>query len=178
MVKSQTAPKDEVLIRAETVADWDAVRELNVSAFDSPTEAKLVDLLRDKAPSYISLVAELDRNVVGHILFTPVTLSGFESAHIAGLAPMAVLPDFQRRGIGTALVRRGLEQCRQDGYGAVVVLGHPDYYPRFGFRPASEYGIKSEYDVPSEAFMLVELQEQYLAEMRGTVRYHAAFGEV
>lgn len=92
-----------------------------------------------------------------------------------GLAPMAVLPSHQRRGIGSALVRAGLQHCRQLGIGAVAVLGHPDYYPRFGFRPSTRFGISSEYDAPAEAFMVLELQEGYLAGRSGVIRFHPAF---
>lgn len=97
---------------------------------------------------------------------------------ILGLAPMAVAPSHQRQGIGSALVRAGLERCRALGSGAVVVLGHPAYYPRFGFSPSVHFGIRSEYEVPEEAFMVLELQPGFLRGISGTVQYHAAFAKV
>ncbi len=95
-----------------------------------------------------------------------------------GLAPMAVAPEHQRKGIGSALVRAGLEQCKQLGFAAVVVLGHPEYYPRFGFSPSSRFGINSEYEVPEEVFMAMELQPGALSGKTGRVKYHAAFSNV
>jgi putative acetyltransferase len=118
------------------------------------------------------LVAEEDREIVGHIMFSPVSLSGH-----ADLPPMAVVPSRQRQGIGTALVREGIEQCRANGDDAVIVLGHAEYYPRFGFLPASGWGILSEYDVPDEVFMALELVEGCLAGRSGTIRYHRAFAD-
>lgn len=117
-------------------------------------------------------------SIVGHILFSPVTLSGHAELKIMGLAPMAVQPAEQRRGIGSALVRAGLERCRQRGCGAVVVLGHPEYYPRFDFLPASRFDIGCEYEVPDEVFMALEVEPGFLRGKSGTIRYHAAFANV
>jgi putative acetyltransferase len=167
-----------MLIRAENGEDRVGVRTLNASAFDTTAEADLVDALRAQVTPYISLVAEDDDRVVGHIMFTPVALSGHPDLKIMGLAPMAVSTQYRRKGTGSALVRVGLEQCRLLGFGAVVVLGHPKYYPRFGFSPAARFGIDCEYRVPEEAFMLVELQSGYLLGASGTVRYHAAFSDL
>lgn len=169
---------DLVLVRAEEEKDWAAVHELNVSAFERPAEADLVDTLRQRAQPVVSLVAEDGGAVVGHIMFSPVSLSSHPGLKIMGLAPMAVAPKHQRRGIGTALVRAGLERCKQFGFGAVVVLGHPEYYPRFGFSPSSRFGIGCEYEVPEEAFMVVELQPGFLRGASGTVKYHAGFNNV
>jgi putative acetyltransferase len=116
--------------------------------------------------------------IVGHIMFSPVSLSGHPGLKIMGLAPMAVAPEQQRKGIGSALVRAGLERCKQLGFGAVVVLGHPRYYPRFGFSPSTRFGIKCEYEVPEEVFMVQELQPGYLRSVSGTIKYHAAFSNV
>jgi len=167
-----------VLIRAEQEKDWAAVHALNASAFETSAEAKLVDALRESVELLVSLVAEDDKTIVGHILFSPVSLSGYPELRIIGLAPMAVAPERQREGIGSALVRAGLEQCRRLGFGAVVVLGHPEYYPRFGFAPSSRFGIGCEYEVPEEAFMVMELQPGYLSGISGIIRYHASFREV
>ena len=145
------------------------------AAFDTGSEADLVDRLRERANPFISLVADDGGSIVGHILFTPVTLSGHANLRLLGLAPMAVVPSAQRRGIGSALVCAGLERCRKEGAAAVVVLGHPAYYPRFGFSAASGFGIRSEYDVPDEAFMALELEAGSLRGRTGTIRYHDAF---
>ena len=111
-------------------------------------------------------------------MFSPVSLTGHPGAKIMGLAPMAVAPDHQRKGIGSTLVRAGLERCQQLGFGAVVVLGHSEYYPRFGFSPSSRFGMGCEYDVPEEVFMVMELQPGYLRGRSGTIKYHAAFSNV
>lgn len=166
-----------MLIRAEEQNDRDAVRAVNISAFETSTEADLVDALRKQAHPTVSLVAVDDKTVIGHILFSPVTLSGRPDLPIMGLAPMAVRPEHQRRGIGSALVRAGLEQCKLLGFGAVIVLGHPTYYPRFGFVPSTRFGIGCEYDVPEEVFMILELQPGFLQSASGTIRYHPAFNE-
>jgi putative acetyltransferase len=108
-------------------------------------------------------------------MFSPVSLSGNPALRIMGLAPMAVAPAHQRQGIGSALVRAGLERCRQLGFGAVVVLGHPAYYPRFGFSSSARFGLGCEYDVPEDVFMVLELQAGILRGASGTVLYHAAF---
>ena len=164
-------------IRAEIRDDVPLVHELNALAFPTEAEADLVDALRDNAQPAVSLVAEQDNTIVGHIMFTPVELCGNSSLKIMGLAPMAVSPDQQKRGIGSQLVREGLDRCRDIGAGAVVVLGHPSYYPRFGFAPASARNIACEYDAPDEAFMMLELTAGYLSDAEGTIRYHDAFGE-
>lgn len=164
-----------MLIRAEEARDRDAVRAVNLAAFETPAEADLVDALREQAEPVISLVAEDHGQVVGHILFSPVTLSGHPDLRIMGLGPMAVAPGHQRSGIGSALARAGIELCSRLGSGAVVVLGHPHYYPRFGFMPSTRFGIRSEYDVPEDVFMILELQPGYLLGASGTVRYHTAF---
>jgi len=115
---------------------------------------------------------------VGHILFSPVLLSGFPDLKIMGLGPLAVAPKFQCKGIGSALTETGLELCKQLGYGAIIVLGHPGYYPRFGFRPSVLYDITCEYDVPEDVFMVVELQPGYLEGLSGVIKYHPAFKNV
>jgi putative acetyltransferase len=164
-----------VLIRAEQPGDGEAVRAVNLAAFETQAEADLVDALRGQAQPLVSLVAERGGAAVGHILFAPVTLDGRPDLRIMGLAPMAVIPERQGEGIGSALVRAGLEICARMGFGAVVVLGHPTYYPRFGFAPSTRFGIRSEYDVPEDVFMALELAPGYLLGASGTVRYHTAF---
>jgi len=166
------------LIRVEEKNDCAAVHTLNSSAFETSAEANLVDALRKEAEPIISLVAEEDNKIVGHIMFSPVTLSGNPDVNIMGLAPMAVNPKYQRKGIGSALVNAGLEQCKEVGFNAVVVLGHPGYYPRFGFKPSSQFDIECEYDVPEGVFMVMELLPGYLHGMSGIIRYHEAFSNV
>jgi putative acetyltransferase len=164
------------VIRVELEGDRQGVRQVNEAAFGQPAEADLVDALRSAGAAEVSLVAEADGQIVGHILFSPVGIDGVqESLKIAGLAPMAVLPAYQRRGIGSFLVKQGLEDCRTAGVQAVVVLGHPDYYPRFGFRRASTFGLRCEFDAPDEAFMALELTPNVLSGNGGEIRYHPAF---
>jgi len=166
---------DAVVVRSERSADIAAVHAVNRAAFETSTEAYLVDAVRQQANPIVSLVADDGGSIVGHILFSPVTLTGHEHVKIMGLAPMAVLPTHQRRGIGSALVRAGLVGCTQLGYAAVIVLGHSEYYPRFGFVPASRFGIGCEYDVPDEFFLALELEPAVLVGKSGTIRYHPAF---
>src|SRR5262245_47572397 len=153
---------NHMLIRDERTDDRAVVHAVNQAAFETSVEASLVDALREQASPVVSLVAEEDGAVVGHILFSPVSLSGHPGLKIMGLAPMAVLPEQQRKGIGSALVKDGLLRCKQLGFGAVVVLGHPEYYPRFGFLPGKRFGIESEYPVPEEVFMVLELDPGFL----------------
>jgi putative acetyltransferase len=137
-----------------------------------------VDALREQARPVVSLVAEAADAVVGHIMFSPVSLAGHPNRKIMALAPMAVAPGYQRQGIGSALVRAGLDRCRQLGAGAIVVLGHPEYYPRFGFSTASQFGLRCAYNAPEEAFMVLELQPRYLANTFGLIQYHVIFSNV
>jgi putative acetyltransferase len=164
-------------IRIERPSDAAGIHETNEQAFGSSFEAQLVDALRDSA-DYLSLVATIDGRVVGHILFTPVTIEPPVPRRIAGLAPMAVRPEHQRAGIGSQLIRGGLEECRRHGYSAVVVLGHPEYYPRFGFVPAHTFGLTCEFPSPPEAFMAIELESGALGGISGLVRYLPQFTEI
>lgn len=171
--------KEKRNIRFENSEDRNGIRHINIEAFDTDAEANLIDALRKSDIPIISLVAEENGQLVGHILFSPVTLDGNKpNISIAGLGPMAVLPDWQNQGIGSRLVEEGLKQCKRSGYEVVVVLGHPNYYPRFGFSPSVNYGIKSEYDVPAEAFMVKEIHAGALDGCSGTVIYHQAFKDV
>jgi len=163
-------------VRAETPEDEVHVRAVNAAAFPTDAEARLVDVLRGNAEPQISLVAEHEAGVVGHILFTPVEIRSPSGTSMAlGLAPMAVLPAHQRRGIGSALVRTGLEACREAGELVVIVLGHPEFYPRFGFCPAWDSGLYFETPGPMPAFMVCELVPDALGGRTGQVRYHDAF---
>jgi putative acetyltransferase len=166
------------IIRPERPDDIPGIRDVNRTAFDTAAEAALVDALRQQASPLVSIVATEADTVVGHIFFSPVTLLSHPEEPIMGLAPMAVLPARQRLGIGSMLVRTGLDECRRLGFEAVVVLGHADYYPRFGFVPASSFGLVSEYDVPDDVFMALELEPGALNHKAGTIRYHPAFAGV
>lgn len=163
-------------IREEQPSDVESIWKINLDAFETDVEANLVNALRGSGCTYVSLVAELKNQVVGYILFTPVELVGNGGKlRIMGLAPMAVLSQYQHKGIGSKLVKVGLEYCKSMGYEAVVVLGHPGYYPKFGFAPCCEYGIKSEYDVPDDTFMIMELAAGSLKGHRGIIKYHEVF---
>jgi putative acetyltransferase len=168
-----------IVIRAETADDREAVRRINEIAFGQPAEADLVDLLRERCADAISLVAvDADNGdgIVGHILFTPVVVDGAPRVVGMGLALMAVLPDRQRCGIGSRLVRRGLELLRERSCPFVVVVGHPEYYPRFGFTRASTHRIASQWEgVPDEAFMVLILDEAAMAAVSGVARYREEF---
>jgi putative acetyltransferase len=165
-------------IHEETDADHGAIFAVHQAAFGGDGEAKLVDALRAAAVPVISLVAFGQGEVVGHICFSPMTFSMEQPKLIMGLAPVGVLPGRQRRGIGSALVTAGLDECRKLGVEAVFVLGHAEYYPKFGFVPASRFGIGTEYDVPDDHFMGIELVSGALAGIAGKVKYHSAFAEL
>ena len=166
-----------IIIREERPGDVENIRAVNLAAFETATEADLVQALRERATPLISLVADDDGTIIGHILFSPVTLASETDLALMGLAPMAVVPARQRQGVGTRLIGEGLDRCRTIDTAAVVVLGHPHYYGRFGFTPASRLSLRSEYDVPEEAFMVRELHQGALGGRSGIIRYHPVFSE-
>ena len=164
-------------IRSEHPGDVTAIRVVNERAFGSPGEAELVEKLRSANKAVVSLVAQRGDQVVGHILFSPITVANAPgSFRGVGLAPMSVLPEFQDSGIGSRLVREGLVACRQAGYDIVVVLGHINYYPRFGFARAKDYGLDNEYDA-ADAFMVLELNGGALKRVSGLVKFAPEFQE-
>jgi putative acetyltransferase len=162
-----------LVVREEKREDWAGVYGVNEAAFGRPDEAELVERLREGGGIVLSLVGVLDGRIVGHVLFSPVVLEmeGGKMAEGVGLGPVAVLPDFQGKGFGSRLIRAGIERCRDMGQGFLVVLGHSEYYPRFGFRPSVEFGIRSEWEVPDEAFMVMELEEGALDDKSGLIKY-------
>jgi putative acetyltransferase len=167
-----------ITVRPETPGDYAAVYEVNRLAFGKDNEARLVDTIRS-SPEHIpelSLVAEMDGRVVGHILFSLIHIRAFiRLVPALALAPLAVHPDFQKQGIGSALVRHGLDACRNLGHKIVIVLGHPGFYPRFGFVPAIPRDILPPFDAPVEAFMVCELVPDACKHLHGVVRYPAVF---
>jgi putative acetyltransferase len=166
-----------LLIRTEQPRDIGAVFEVHARAFPQLGEAKLVDALRAAGAATISLVAERDERVVGHILFSPVRVEGEGGSFVAlGLAPMAVDPSCQREEIGSALVRAGLDACRDAGHTIVFVLGHPAYYPRFGFEAAAPRGLHYEGGAGyAPAFFVAELAAGSLAGRGGVVHFRPEF---
>jgi putative acetyltransferase len=164
-------------IRPEQTNDAAAIRAVHCAAFATDAEARLVDRLRIGGQARLSLVAETAGGVVGHILFSPVSVVGTSAICWGlGLAPLAVLPAHQHRGVGSALTREGLAACRREGCAFVVVLGDPSYYPRFGFHRASAAGLRNEYG-KDEAFMVLELQPGSLPLGGGLVKYGPEFAE-
>ena len=168
-----------IVVRHEQPEDASRIREVNELAFGQPAEADLVERLRQTGTDSVSLVAE-DNAVVGHILFTSVVVESAGQRVLGmGLAPMAVLPDRQRQGIGSQLVRRGLDILRARGCPFVVVVGHPEFYPRFGFEPASIHGLACQWEgVPDAAFMVLVLDEHAMAGVSGVAKYKDEFHEV
>jgi putative acetyltransferase len=163
-------------IRPETASDYAAIADLLAQAFGQTDEAILVDRIR-RSPEYLpqlTLVAEVDGAIGGHILVSQVRLVGENSRPILALAPLAVRPSHQRQGIGKALVKAALDIASTRPEPLVVVLGHPDYYPRFGFQPASQYGIQAPFAVPDEAFMVRWLKPVSDRD-QGIVQYPEAF---
>ncbi|SDW54264.1 GNAT family N-acetyltransferase [Paenibacillus sp. CF384] len=168
-------------IRTETTADHEVVRQVNVEAFDKREyEAKLVEGIRqsDSFIDSLSLVAESAQGIIGHALFSKASIVVGDTNHeVIVLAPIAVLPAFQKQGVGKKLIEEGLTRSRQLGFPGVLLIGHPEYYPRFGFRPASTFGlVLKQIEVPDDVFMAVELTDGALHALQGgELRYPAAF---
>lgn len=163
-------------IRCETLPDYKVIAEVNTLAFGQQNEAKLVEEIRrsDRYISELSLVAEVENVVVGHILFSYIDLVGEETLQVLGLAPLAVHPQFQRQGIGSSLIKAGLEIAEAKKEAIVIVLGHPEFYTRFGFQPSVVYEIESPFPVPEDVFMVKPLQS-YQKKYKGKVVYPSTF---
>lgn len=175
----------EINIREELEKDYEVVERLTEEAFKSAehsdgTEHLLVNRLR-KSDGFIkelSLVAEDNRKVIAHLMLTKAKINnGDMSVETLALAPVSVIPEYQGKGIGSKLINVALESARRLGYKSVIVLGHDKYYPKFGFVPASKYGIKAPFDVPDEAFMVKELNDGSLIGVSGIVEYAKEFFE-
>ncbi len=166
-----------ITVRDEKREDVVTVHSLNAAAFGQPAEAGIVDALRIACPNIVSLVAVAENEIVGHIFFSPVTIHGAKGdIRGMGLAPMAVAPEWQRQGIGSKLAETGLALLRKKACPFVIVLGHPEYYPHFGFVPASRYGITCQWEgVPDEAFMVAILDKAAMAGVSGVARYRDEF---
>lgn len=164
-------------IRQERPEDADAIREILVAAFGGEAEARLVDRLRASGKVACALVAEEKGRVLGHIAFSGIEI-GDHHAPALSLAPLAVIPAFQRLGIGSALASAGLEWLRQENRQRVLVVGDPAYYPRFGFVPASRFGLKCPFPAPENAFMAIELQPGAFKDISGLVHYGHEFDDL
>ena len=167
-----------LIIREESPKDINGIYEINKQAFEDESEAKIVNALREADELSLSLVAQINNQIVGHIAFSEVKIdSGTETYDAIGLAPMAILPEYQRQGYGSELVEKGLKILSERGHEIVVVLGHPDYYPKFGFNTTDQYGIYCEFECPAEAFMIKELKQNSLKGIGGTVKFNPKFSE-
>ncbi len=165
-----------IIVRKERPGDSAAIRRVEKAAFGQPDEAGIVDRIRANGGDCLSLVAVEDGQVIGHILFSRATVgTGRLAVEGMGLAPMAVLPKRQRQGIGSRLVRTGLALLRRHHVPFVIVLGHPAYYPRFGFQRASARGVRCQWEVPDESFMLLALDPVAMRGVRGLARYRPEF---
>lgn len=171
-------PKNMISIREEQPQDKQTVRKVNLRSFGQSQEADIVDKLRKNCNECLSLVALKKNQIVGHILFTPVVIEGKDkTVRGMGLAPMAVLPQYRRQGIGSELIRAGIARLKSRQFSFVIVLGHAKYYPQFGFEPASRYGIFSEWEVPDEAFMILVLNKSEIEGLSGVAKYRPEFSE-
>jgi len=170
----------DVMIRSEKGNDFSEIKIINDLAFKQTNEGLMVEKIR-KNKEYIpelSLVAIVDKKIVGHILFFPVKIINDSKINIClSLAPVAVHPDFQNRGIGSKLVKEGLKKSLEMRYSSVIVVGHPNYYPRFGFKPASLWNIRLAIEVPDEVFMAVELTNDSLKDCSGIVEFPKEYRE-
>lgn len=166
-------------IREERRADYQAIRDVNNQAFNQPQEGTIIEKIRESGVEILSLVAIIDNKIVGHIFFSPVRME--EQATLKdgmGLAPMAVLPDYQQQGIGSKLIKEGIQRLKLKSVPYIIVLGHKDYYPKFGFETASKYGLKCQWDgVPDEAFMVMILDDKMKPKIHGVAKYRDEFDE-
>ena len=162
-------------IREERAEDVAAIRDLNKRAFDQDHEGKIVDALRSNGAALLSLVAIVDDQIVGHIMYSPITVGEVTGA---ALGPMAVDTSYQRRGIGSELVQAGNLKVKDAGWPFIIVLGHPNFYPRFGFRPAGTLGIRCEWEVPEDVFMVLVLDQEKMQGVSGLAKYRHEFSTV
>ena len=166
-------------IREERREDYQAVRDVNNQAFNQPQEGMIIEKIRESGVEILSLVAIIDNKIVGHIFFSPVRMEEQPTLKDGmGLAPMAVLPDYQQQGIGSKLIKEGIQRLKLKSVPYIIVLGHKDYYPKFGFETASKYGLKCQWDgVPDEAFMVMILDDKMKPKIHGVAKYSDEFDE-
>ncbi len=167
-------------IRREEKKDHTIVYEINRLAFGQENESQLIEKIR-KGSNFVpelSLIAEIDNKIVGHILFSRIKIVGGSVFESLALAPMAVIPEFQKQGIGGKLIKKGIEKAKELGFDSIIVLGHKEYYPKFGFQRASKWSIECPFEVPDEAFRAIELTEKAFEGKAGTVQYPEEFMEV
>ena len=162
-------------IRPEGPGDIAAIRDVNHSAFGQDQEGNIVDALRANGGALLSLVAVKQDRVVGQIMYSPARVG---SAHGAALGPMAVLPEHQRQGIGSKLIEAGNRRLEESGCPFIIVVGHANFYPRFGFKPASSCGITCEWEVPDDVFMLLTLDRSKMAGVSGLAQYRSEFSTI
>ena len=163
-------------IREERPGDVVAIRDVNKRAFGQDQEGNIVDALRSNGAALLSLVATLNDRVVGHIMYSPISVG--REIMGAALGPMAVLPEHQRQSVGSELVAAGNRKIKDQGYPFIIVLGHSNYYPRFGFMPAGRHGIKCEWEVPEGVFMLLVLDQEKMQGVSGLAKYRHEFSSV
>ena len=163
-------------IREERPSDIAAIRDVNRRAFGQDQESNIVDALRSNGAILLSLVATLNDRVVGHIVYSTISVEGEIVG--AALGPMAVLPEYQRQSIGSKLVEAGTRKIKDKGYPFIIVLGHSHYYPRFGFMPASDRGIECEWEVPKDVFMLLVLDQKRMRGVSGLAKYRPEFSSI
>jgi putative acetyltransferase len=170
-----------IIIRSEGIKDYTGIRLANDLAFAQPDEGILVEKLRLKSGfiDKLSIVAGLNDRIIGHILFFPIKIISDSKHHDSlALAPMCVIPEFQNKGIGGQLITKGLRDAAELGFKSVIVLGHRNYYPRFGFVPASKWKIKAPFELPDNVFMALELVKNGLSDVSGVVEYPEEFDDV
>jgi putative acetyltransferase len=169
-----------MIIRTETNSDFDDVFQLNYQAFGNrEDESRLIERIRSSEQFIpeLSIVAEIDNEIVGHVLLSKaIVRERDKEATVIVLAPIAVKPEFQKQGIGSKLIEEGIRRCKALGYGIVMLIGHPSYYPRLGFQPARKHGLElKQFEVSDEVFMVYEVEDGKLEEISGELLYPAAF---
>jgi putative acetyltransferase len=166
------------IIRREQPQNIPEIHQVHIRAFGRQQEASIVDELRKNCNSILSLVAFTDGKVIGHILLSPVVIEGKHGKLVGtGLAPHAVLPEYQRKGIGTQLIQTAISRIKEGGCPYIIVIGHPEYYARFGFEQAGRIGICCERKVPDESFMILILDKKAMNGITGVTRYRHEWAE-
>ncbi len=168
-----------ITIRVENKDDLITIKEINNKAFGQPEEGNIIDKIRASGSQILSLVAEIDQKIVGHIFYSEAEIEHDNERIIGmGLAPMAVLPEYQKQGVGKKLINESISILKKKPIAFIIVLGHEDYYPKFGFDKASKYGISCQWDgVPDEAFMIMILDKEKMENVHGVARYRDEWNE-